>query len=135
MNKTLKPFVVYKVEQITESGKTNFILNDEFLLGGLLRGQINMERVPDINTLTLEFDVVSREKAETISKSLGEKIRTVTSNFSIENPTQVSLDTISTATLVSELARREGVKCISIHPYKKKKIITEGPATILEIID
>ncbi len=133
--KTLKPLVIYKVEQITESGKTNFILNDEFLLGGLLRGQINMERVPYINTLNLEFDVVSREKAEAISESLCEKIRTVTSNFSIENPTRDFIETIPTATLVSELARREGVNRIIVHPYKKKEIITEGPATILEIID
>lgn len=105
--KTLKPLVIYKVEQFTESGKTLFILNDEFVLGGLLRGQINMKRVPDINTLNLVFDVVPQEQAEAISKSLCEQFRTGTSKFSTENPTRDFLETISTETLVSELARIE----------------------------
>lgn len=45
------------------------------------------------------------------------------------------LSEISTAELVDELTKREGVKKITVAPYEKKTVNTEGPTVILEVID
>lgn len=46
-----------------------------------------------------------------------------------------ALAAISTAELVDELTKREGVKKIKVAPYEKKTVNTEGPTVILEVID
>lgn len=46
-----------------------------------------------------------------------------------------ALAAISTAELVDELTKREGVKKITVAPYEKKTVNTEGPTVILEVID
>ena len=41
----------------------------------------------------------------------------------------------STAALVEELARREGVKKITVEPYRNEVIMVNGPVVILVIED
>lgn len=46
-----------------------------------------------------------------------------------------NLKFLTTKELVNELEKRKGVEKITAEPYKYTKVITEGPAIILKIID
>lgn len=47
----------------------------------------------------------------------------------------MKIEEVPTYQLVEELKKREGVEAIIAEPYEDRKIIVNGPAIILKVID
>ena len=49
--------------------------------------------------------------------------------------TKMDISTVSTASLVQELSRREGVETTTAEPYQDVEVKVNGPAIVMVVID